>query len=468
MEINNSLSGCYEVDQHILLFLDDKDYRNIRLTCRYMHCLLSDDIFWRSKVALCYGNNFLNKHITTTWQGWYYFWVKHHYTLTLIKELNLTPQQGFISITSRLENKVFPGTEAFQSIGLVLEKAVLSGDKELISYFMAKYNSFVASLLSYNPNASPTLPFLNYCVVVEYFLKEKDDHTVRKIIDDMDKVLEHFDRDVDEETSLDLLRLYGKYNRNELAESVLIELEDMCEGVAKQQYISGLIEGHHNKEAINMIDRYYDLLTPSLLLDDAVQADNTEIIDYLRFYYEDEDSFNRDFLNAQEKREQQIQSSLDDREIVISPKDENIYTITFSVNTPCLVLHEAVKLNKTKVISSALYHGRYDFILTLDWSSLKLTDRECCDLCYEALQTPYKDLALYFLLQIAHYFPDNYRSVIGIVDEDIDNSDEDIEIIDEYYDGIFEMLVLANELGRIPTDRLSKVDFHALLMQPLL
>lgn len=440
MENVNLLSGCYEVDQYILLFLDNEDYRNVRLTCRYLFCLLLDDTFWKNKITLCYETSFQSRHISvSTWKEWYYFWTKHNYALILIKTLRLTPQQVFISIISRFENKLLPGLEAFRSIELILEKAILSRDKELINYFMNRYNTLVLSLLSYDPEASPILPLINYCTIIEYFLIEGDDSTIKKIIDDMGKILEHFDRDVDINTNLDLLYLYGKYNRYDLAEEIIFELEDICESSSIQQYTMGLIIGYHNKEAIALIEKYHDLLSSNILFNHAIHVNNVEISDYLRSYYTD--------LTIQEgEMNINVEDDFDLKTLCPEIYQTNVISNNFNIS------HPSNKLDVVTIISQRLHHGCYDIILSLDLSSLKITGKEFRDLCIEALQTPYKDLGLYLLLQLAKYNPDNYQEII--------------ETANEVCSGIFEMLSLVNELAEIPTELLNEVNYYALLMQP--
>lgn len=426
------LTSIRDLDQYILMFVDG-NYKNLKLTCRYFHHLLSDDMFWYNKFLLYFDPLLSNKgKIQISWEQWYFFWSKYKYGLKLIHALKLTPEQVYISLTSQ----IIPGVEIFRSIDLTLEKALSSGDKKLIEYFINRYNHVISSLTRYNlPDI--IYPFVMYRPIVKYFLKQGDDNTIRNLTSDIRNI--SLDNNLDCQQCHKICYLYGKYNRPDLLEDILCGTEyDEC----LLNYSKGLIERNHNKEAILFIQTHIDRLNKYALLSSAVKVNNDEMINFVSTILPDEEWY-KEVTNDFKSYYSHIKGDNLQREEISSKETlmQNILTTS----------------NYIDVMGHVIHFGRYDVILNLPFDKfiVKTNNLDWMRLSYYVLKSPYKDLILYFLLQVAKHSPDNYKRLIKSIKENM------------LHVGHYDINILMKELIDIPIDELLiKEDFYSILEKP--
>lgn len=483
------MTSIPEIDVNILIYLSDDDLIHLSRVNKYFHSLYYDDFHWRRRIA--HELNFIHgdkRHPSLTWKEWYFFWLRHNYAHVLIKELKLTSEQCFISLSSEGDN-LYLKTEVFQSLRITLRKALLSNDESLFNYYIERYRTYVNILVNANNLTDIDLP--NYPDLVDIALRIGNKDLAKEFIDDLFRIYTNIRLNIaDDGNFITICRILGQHCNYYYVKIVDIFRENgMVDEILFSRYafLEGLITRYHNKEAVEFLeflDREYNL-EYELFFEVAYRANNhymlnmmkdkimERITDYSKKYNQSHEKisllYEKNIINADNYL--QVASCCDDFDISNYLKyhlngHENIKrkqgkrretllsTLDFR-NSPLETLKNVFdnlenEKEKSSLITFAIKFGRYDFVLGCGFK--ELSPFIVRNVVFSMVDSCYRDLTLYVLIQTAKYQPIIYNQAKDIL-LDLTN--------------IPEILNLVRELFKIPFDKLSETNFYSLLEKTL-
>lgn len=467
-----SITGFRDLDREVLLNLEDKDLLNTCQSSKYLYSICNDD-FWIDKLNRISTILRRDKPESLTWKQWYFFWSKHSYGLKLVYTLGLQPSQVYISLSS-VGNKLVNGAEAFQTIDLTLRKAIEIGDNDLINYF---WNAYLIISGKYRRDLreqgiDPD-PLLDHVALVELAYERGFEDIALQFI-------RNYNREGLRETSgmltddyHEFSRILGKYKGEFSVETLkaifksffpdhLIRDEELT-----LAYVIGLIEGFHNKEAKEKYKNSNEndqMQFFEKLLIAAASNRNQEMIDFLREDLENDEEVDgiidlvhqRENLRLKDKEEKKKKQPSTIKELEEFLKSGKRFTLDVKTAPLNLLLYNLniddswAADNITRTTSRALFNGRYDFILSLNFNEKIFNERFWGIMLSRLSATQYKDLALYLLIQCSKYQPDIYSDFL---------QDENIE-------GKYEIIKIIEALNEIDINDLDDEDFYTLLISP--
>lgn len=456
-----SLTGIKEIDREILLNLEGIDLIRACQSNKHLHDICDED-FWKTKLD---GISTILRHDKPediTWQQWYLFWLNHRYGIKLIYTLGLEPIQVYVSLSSK-ENRLTEGAEAFETIDLTLQKALETGDDDLIEYFWNAYlivsNKYRRDLLHDDYYG---IDLVDYTSLADLAYDQGFEDIALELIETYSQVIESFDVDALVEQYQEIARILGKRKKKKLLKNILAHSSvDDDLGKVYASYVMGLIEGYHNKEAIvefNNLSEDDQLESLSQIIISAVSSKNQEMIDFLRKETVDDEEIDRISAIYQDEDNLLLSKKLPEpktlEELQRLIKEQKPFTLNIKT-TPLELLLFKFNFEKhayaIETVKKALLAGRYDFILSLNWNDEKLFDENFWrDILNNVITaTQYKDLALYLLITCANTYPDVYTQALVDVDS-----------------GKYELVNLLKRLMNININELDEADFHSLLIAP--
>lgn len=471
-----TLTYIPEIDQRILLFLSRSDLHNVCLANKYLYQLCQDDLFWHERIRLDFKEEgdviAQEKHPSVTWKQWYLFWYRDR-NRNLVFTLNFNPIEAYKQIIS--ERSLIYGTEAFQTIDVTLEKAILAHDKDLYNYFKEKFYSLAKKY--YQDNKAIFTRLINYSRIIPLALKEGYDDLAKELIifmKDERNLFLHEDKH-------QLVSEMGRFGFVDLYFTKLLPLlndEDNKKDL-DSTFLSGLIMGFHNQEAKEMfkVASFTSGYGYVHYMPIASKVDNVEFVNFLHslipksqeeeYLHSNSGELPSNYLGLKIIEEEGIKIYLNETNYDPNKSFDYYFTSSLQKKTFSLIEVDHVKVSEERLyeifkevksspynladlISSCVNAGRYPLIHHLDFDDLYLFGYIFWQRTIgKIVETHYKDLFLYLIAHLKQYNT-------GLYQHFIDGCYEDKPISYEIY-------LLIQRLKNSSVASIEDIDYYSLL-----
>lgn len=439
---NTHFTGIYDVDLEILLNLEDKDLANLCQTNKYFHRLCREDVFWQRRIARKISPLLIReKYPSLSWHQWYNFWKKHSNALPLIQSGKLTLLQAYVFIASSSDDELLPDSKIYQTLDLVLVKALEKHNDTYISALIKEFDQLYGQSLfthfnidedgsdDYNFNSNddddeviiPNISLTGFVDVIITALENGYRDIAYHVIDFIGRY-EMIKHDNEDDLIL-LVKKTGFINEVEFYEEYLRDFVERLYGTSHDSYfIEGLVEGGHLESAKAFYPKananWFELLDIATASDDfgrylATQVPLDERQDFLfQIRHYQPTGSNDVFISNPYNITSDILDLVNMQ--INSGKEPNVrinYRDNISLFTRFI---NEEKGNKDKVIAyligDAICRGITDLIFSLDFNDSYFNDEDVWNsilfYCYNPRN---KGLYLYLMIELASKFPELFQ-----------------------------------------------------------
>lgn len=315
-----SFTGIPEIDLIIFDQLSDDDLVKVCQTNRYARQLCQDERLWYDRILNQTSKGYAKlKPGNMTWKEWYNLWKlatqKHN---EINKKLNLSYIDYVIRNYTQLGG-ILPGSEAYQSLSILLPRAFEDGNPDIVKYFIEAFHQLKDN---YFTSVFHPTKLINYPDVISSALKHGYRDFVKELIEVYLQDVAFFNEEEEDNNSIEMLLFLnecgygiaaalGEYQEEELFKTKIllnagqIFLDDPEGGLLelKRGYLNGLIASGHNKEAKELfLETKPDdlgLIYPSLA-SFIIGAKNLEFLDYVNSFIPS-DVFDEEYKPIQDR-----------------------------------------------------------------------------------------------------------------------------------------------------------------------